>query len=482
MGLAFVPVYIHYLGMESYALIGVFTSLQAWLVLLDMGLTPTLNREMARFMGGEHDTQEICDLLQTLGLIYAVIAVVIAASVILIAPWLANNWLQVEQISVKTVSQSVALMGIVVALRWVAGLYRGAIMGLQRQVWLNGCNIVFATLRGAGVVIVLKWYSPTISAFFIYQGIISAIEVLMLKIKIKGMLPAPPQKARFNSVILKKIWNFAAGMMLINLLAILLTQIDKLLLSKMLTLTEFGYYVLAGTLANALYLFVTPVCNAALPRMTELVSLGDKQALIDIYHNMSQLLAVLVIPVALVISFFSEELLLIWVRDAKIAAAVAPLLSILVIGSMLNGLMNMPYMLQLANGWTRLTVGINTVSIVILLPSIYFGAQYYGAIAAAMIWVVLNTGYILIGVPLMHRVLLPAEKTRWYKHSVCCPLAVVLTTVFLMRYFIPEVFLEYPFETFITLVCVFLSGLFVSTVSTPFGRSYIRGLRTRFIL
>jgi len=173
MGLAFVPVYIHYLGMESYALIGVFTSLQAWLVLLDMGLTPTLNREMARFMGGEHDAQGICDLLQTLGLIYVVIAVVIAASVILIAPWLANNWLQVEQISVKAVSQAVAFMGIVVALRWVAGLYRGAIMGLQRQIWLNGCNIVFATLRGAGVVIVLKWYSPTISAFFIYQGIIS---------------------------------------------------------------------------------------------------------------------------------------------------------------------------------------------------------------------------------------------------------------------------------------------------------------------
>ena len=40
MGLAFVPLYIQYLGIEAYGLIGLFAVLQAWLALLDMGLTP----------------------------------------------------------------------------------------------------------------------------------------------------------------------------------------------------------------------------------------------------------------------------------------------------------------------------------------------------------------------------------------------------------------------------------------------------------
>lgn len=53
MGLAFVPLYIKYLGMEAYGLIGLFALLQAWLSLLDMGMTPTLNPEMARFSGGQ---------------------------------------------------------------------------------------------------------------------------------------------------------------------------------------------------------------------------------------------------------------------------------------------------------------------------------------------------------------------------------------------------------------------------------------------
>jgi len=59
IGLAFVPVYIDYLGIEAYGLIGVFAILQAWLALLDFGMTPTLAREMSRFSAGAHDAQSI---------------------------------------------------------------------------------------------------------------------------------------------------------------------------------------------------------------------------------------------------------------------------------------------------------------------------------------------------------------------------------------------------------------------------------------
>jgi cephalosporin hydroxylase len=40
--------------------------LQAWLRLLDMGLTPTMSREMARFTGGSHTVGSIRDLLRSI--------------------------------------------------------------------------------------------------------------------------------------------------------------------------------------------------------------------------------------------------------------------------------------------------------------------------------------------------------------------------------------------------------------------------------
>ena len=66
MGIAFLPLIIKSIGAEAYGLVGVYAMLQAWFALLDMGITPTLNREMARYIGGAHSSQSIRDLLRSL--------------------------------------------------------------------------------------------------------------------------------------------------------------------------------------------------------------------------------------------------------------------------------------------------------------------------------------------------------------------------------------------------------------------------------
>ena len=48
MVLAFVPLYLKFLGIEAYGLIGFYAMLQAAFQILDLGLSQTINREMAR--------------------------------------------------------------------------------------------------------------------------------------------------------------------------------------------------------------------------------------------------------------------------------------------------------------------------------------------------------------------------------------------------------------------------------------------------
>src|SRR5436853_7772563 len=52
ISLVFVPIYIHYLGIEAWGLVGFSVTLQAVLAVADMGLSTTLNREMARLSAG----------------------------------------------------------------------------------------------------------------------------------------------------------------------------------------------------------------------------------------------------------------------------------------------------------------------------------------------------------------------------------------------------------------------------------------------
>jgi O-antigen/teichoic acid export membrane protein len=102
------------------------------------------------------------------------------------------------------------------------------------------------------------------------------------------------------------------------------------------------------------------------------------------------------------------------------------LISLLVIGNALNGLMHMPYALQLAHGWTRLAFIQNAVAVILLAPAIYFATLRWGAVGAAGVWIFLNSGYLLISAQVMYRRLLVAEKSRWYVNDVGKVLLAVL--------------------------------------------------------
>jgi O-antigen/teichoic acid export membrane protein len=48
MGFLFVPLYIKFIGIEAYGLIGLFFVMQALFAVMDMGLSATASREIAR--------------------------------------------------------------------------------------------------------------------------------------------------------------------------------------------------------------------------------------------------------------------------------------------------------------------------------------------------------------------------------------------------------------------------------------------------
>lgn len=470
MGIAFVPLYIRYLGMEAYGLIGIFALLQSWLALLDLGLTPTVGREMARISVGSHTAQSIRDLLRSIEWIYIGIAALVAVTLFLSAHWLATEWVRVDNLPRSTVADALAITGYVIALRWIAGLYRSALIGLQRQIWLNICTAIFSTTRGAGVIGVLAFVSPTIKAFFVYQGLLATLEALVLATSVSRFLPKAPHPSRFRWQSLRGIWRFAVGMTGITLLSILLVQVDKLVLSKILPLTEFGYYALASTVAGALGLVVGPVNNAVYPRLTEMVAGSELDLLAAAYHRFSQMLTLMLVPTAIVLSFFSQYVLLLWTRDPVLTKSVFPLVSILSIGTMLNGLMHTPYSLQLAYGWTRFMIVVNAVSVLIVIPGIYFGVRAYGAIAAAVIWVLLNAGYIFLAVPLMHRRLLPREMSKWYREDVIVPTLATLAATGLVFLLAPSPTLAKPWVSVTVLAAAVIASIASATAATPLSR------------
>lgn len=437
MGLAFIPLYIKYLGIEAYGLIGLFAVLQAWLSLLDMGMTPTLNREMARFTAGTHSATSIRDLMRSIELIALAIAILLAMGIWAASGWLASNWLRAEKLPTETVTQAFAMMGAVTALRFVEGIYRSAIVGLQRQVLYNLVSSAHATLRGFGAVGILIWWSPTIEAFFLWQGLVSILTLGVLVSVTYHALPQAERTGRFSMPALRGIGQFAGGMMGITFLALLLTQVDKILLSKLLTLSEYGYYTLATVVASALYMLTGPITQAWFPRLSELHAANNQPELITKFHQGAQLVSVFMGSAALVMIFFAYPILQLWTHDVDLAQRSARLLSILALGNLLNGLMWIPYQTQLAHGWTSLATWINVISVMIIVPTILWATPRYGAEGAAWVWVTLNAGYVLVGIHFMYRKILTREKWRWYVQDLLQPLLAAVLVAGGAAWFMP---------------------------------------------
>ncbi len=422
VSLAVVPLYLRYLGIENYGLIGFFVTIQALFQLLDMGMGPTMNREVARCTASD-SLHEARNLLSTLEIIYWSMAVAILCIVLLLSPFISQHWLQSKNLSQETITHAIILMGVVVAARWPVGLYQGALMGAHRLAISSGINIIMVTIGSLGAVLVLAFLSPTIEAFFIWQVGVGLVYALVMRKAARRVLGVEKSQS-FDWSSLKRVWRFSASMSFIALLGGLFTQMDKLILSKLLGLAEFGQYMLATLVVSGLYIVVNPVFNVIYPRFTDMVSKGQTSELIHFYRLCTRILATVLFPLALLLILNAQELVKIWTGNQDLAVSVAPVIALLAAGSALHGIMYLPYALQLAYGETRIPILISIILMLILTPLIIYLTVSLGSQGAAMAWLALHVLYVIIGTWLTHKHLLKGLGLTWLFIDIGTPLAV----------------------------------------------------------
>lgn len=427
--LAVVPLYLHYLGKEAYGLIGFFATTQALLQLLDLGISPTANREVARF-STVGNMQAARNFLHTISVVYWGMAGVIALFMLGLAPLLGKYWIQSDQFSTDEITHALMLMGLVVACRWPVGLYMGVLMGLQRVARASIIGATVGTFSNLGAVAILAFVSPTIEAFFLWHAGVGIVNALYMRWLAWRLLDDGKERYLFDWNEIKRIWRFSAGLSGIAITGVILIQLDKILLSKFLSLGDFGRYMVAVAVANGLYILLTPLFNAIYPRMTALVASGNIQELERLYRSGTRLFLAVLFPVAIMAAVFSEDLLYLWTGNRELATSSAMVVSLCLLGTTLNGVMHFPYALQLAYGETRLPFQINIILIIIMIPMTIFLAVTYGPVGGAGAWALLNFIYLLVGTWLTHRHLLIGLGGRWLLGDVMLPLSAALVAGF----------------------------------------------------
>lgn len=435
VGIVMVPLYVRYMGAEAYGLVGFFAMLQAWFQLLDIGLTPTMARETARFNGGAADGDSLRRLLRALEGIFLGIALFGGGAMALCAGDIADHWLKVQQLPLTEVQSSIRLMAMIVALRWVCGLYRGAVTGFERIVWLSGFNVTVSTFRFVLVLPYLMYVGSKPTDFFRFQAVLAVIELAVLVFITYQLLPKKSvSRTPWDWAPLRSVLKFSLSIAFTSSVWVLVTQTDKLLLSKLLPLSDYAYFTLAVLVASGVIVISGPISVALLPRLTRLSSEGNDVALVALYRNATQLVTVIAIPAALVLAFFAEQVLSAWTGNHDIAAKAAPVLSLYALGNGVLALSAFPYYLQYAKGDLKLHLIGNVIFILLLIPALIVATLHFGTIGAGWAWLAANSVYFLLWIPLVHKRFAPGLHWQWLKHDVAMIAAPAVAAAMLARF------------------------------------------------
>ncbi|MEI9956274.1 MAG: hypothetical protein WDM90_08220, partial [Ferruginibacter sp.] len=156
LSLLFTPVYIHYLGIEAFGIIGFINSLLVFINFLDLGIGSSINREMAKHYNDENQAVYVYQLTYSLQIVYLLVGAFIGLLLISLSPFLATSWFNAKNTDIGTVKYAFIILSITIACRWPYSFFSSSLRGMQLQVLLNVHEIFWNMMRNGWLLGIIK--------------------------------------------------------------------------------------------------------------------------------------------------------------------------------------------------------------------------------------------------------------------------------------------------------------------------------------
>jgi len=430
------PLYLKNLGFDGYGILSFWLMMQVMMGLLDMGIGATMIRKFANPSSDNTQVKYKHDLLRTIEIFYWGISMVLLLATIILSDRVGTNFLNSKIYSHSQVIQIVKLIGVALAFQLPCGVYLSCLSGLQIHGKMNAIQIVGTIFRHCLGILILIFISD-LTLFFVFQIFISffqtAISRWIIWNEIKRNITSKPE---FNLSILKSIWRFSIGMAFTSLTAVLLANVDKLVLSKMVTTGELGKYSIAFAATGILQLGIQPFYRSFFPRYSELVSAGESIELEKEYFESNRIVAIFIITIGIIGFIFANELFSIWLQKI-IDSELINVFRVLIFSITLSGLMWLPAAFQQSHGWTKLHIIMISSATIIGTPIMILLIPKVGIIGATTVWLIHGVSEITIGLWLMHRRLLIGKFIPWIVDVIIPPLLIGLSIVVISKMMFP---------------------------------------------
>ena len=401
------------LGADIFGIIYFSITLSAILTtVLELGISATTVREVSSHYDSEPNY--IAALIQTASFLYWGLGLLTLVAVVVTAPVLVEKWINLKTIDVNTAASVIRILSVGTAVALPRALYTSLFRGRQRMALNNIIDVAVAIAQQLGIVILLK---VSVGVFAVV-GWISASTLfgLVTYITLTGQLFGwRVLVPRFYRGVVRRNLRFTTLVMSNSLLSLVHTQTDKVVVSKLLPVAEFGFYGFASATVGRASFVPAAIGQAAFPSFSNLFAAGDRLALLRQYRKFQDLVCFGTLPVFAGICFGALPLYT-YLFNSGVAVRLLLPTVFLAVGFSMNAAINIPNVFAVAVGKPHIVVKSNVLALFVVLPVTVLLVASFGLSGAAFSWIFYHIFTYSYLVPRICRECLEMRPWLWFAH------------------------------------------------------------------
>ena len=282
------------LGKDGYGLWSLIQASVAFLGLLDMGFSTSVVKYIADARGKDSD-ERLRSLTSTFFWLYTFLSIFLLAISVVLSLYL-PKLLNLPPDKINAATAVFLIISVKTALGFPLGMFRGIMIGFQKQWWANLFKILATSLYGLGCFFALQHDASIerLAYASLFSSMIALIGGFFVSLrKLPGISIHPKF---FQKSLLKEISEFSLYFFMIQISTLIYTRVDTLIIQAYLTLSHVALYTIATKASEHAAGLCRQLTHALTPIIAELKGAGEEKNIKAVFRLGTKLSTAMAAP------------------------------------------------------------------------------------------------------------------------------------------------------------------------------------------
>ncbi|MDP3842568.1 MAG: flippase [Oxalobacteraceae bacterium] len=377
-----IPQLIEGFGSTRFGLLTLIWAMIGYFSIFDLGLGRALTKLVSERLGTAQQ-QDLPDLVKTSIALIASLGVFATLFVFCGSTWLLREILHVTPDLMIESSYAVWVLAISLPFVVLSSALIGLLEAYKEFKQINLIRVTLGISNFLGPLIVLHWsnsiyYATTVLAL---ARILSTILYGRCCYQVGAL---GKTKGKVKKSLFRQIFKFGAWITVSNIISPIMVQMDRFVISSVLSVSVLAYYSVPADMINRLSFFPAAIISVLFPAFSSLW-VSKRESGIALFTRSCRIMTIAVAIPTVFIVIYANQGLEIWL-GTNFSAKSTVIFQWLLIGFFVNSIARIPHTLLQSTGHPDATAKLHLLELPIYGIVLWWLLNKYGVIGAAIAW------------------------------------------------------------------------------------------------